>query len=195
MQDAYVSSSDIPGAKTRLTDFFKSKSKATIVVPEKLVASSSIRSPVSGVTSSPKKIHTAALPITSLGISSHTSQQEDTTEDYQIIDPSADLEEMPGTTHTAHTSVTQSLHSHQTRKTDHEDSQGEQDSQNAYHSLNIGHSPSSDLRIESRVQISTGDPDNPLAFGVIRWIGEVKNHGRTAGVEMVNLSSKNNCTE
>ena len=102
--------------------------------------------------------------------------------DYQIIHSSADSEKMPGSTCTAHT---QSLHSHQTKETCHEDSQGEQDSQNASHSLTIGHPPSSDLMVESRVQISTGDPDNPLVFGVIRWIGDVKNHGHTAGVEMV----------
>ena len=108
-------------------------------------------------------------------------------EDYQIIHSSADSEKMPGSTRTAHTSVTQSMHSHQTREMCHEDSQGEQDSRNASHSLIIGHPPSSDLMVESRVQISTGDPDNPLAFGMIRWIGDVKNRGHTAGVEMVKL--------
>lgn len=186
VQDTSVSSSDIPGAKTGFTDLFKSKSNTTVVVPESLVTSSSTRSPRIAIRSSPKKAH-AAAPIASLGTSSQASwHEEDTMDDYQIIDrivSSADSEKMPVSTDTLHTSLTQSSHSHQTRL---EDSHREQGSQGASRRLDIGHPSSSDLSIESRVQISTGDPDNPLVFGVIRWIGELTNGGRTAGLEMVN---------
>ena len=188
-----MSSSDIPGAKTGFADFFKSKSNTTIVVPESLVSSSSTRSPraVSRfVPASPKKTHTAT-PTISIGTSNKTSQpEEDTIEGFQIIDRinySADSEKVPESTSATPTLLTQSLPSHRTREMD-QDSQDV--SRKASHSLNIGHPSSSDLTVESRVQMSTGDPDNPLVFGVIRWIGEVKNGGRTAGVEMVNLSSR-----
>ena len=75
MQDAYVSSSDIPGAKTGLADYFKSKSNATILVPESLVNLSS-RLPSR---SSPKKAHQAVA-------SNGASIQASPLEEYQIID-------------------------------------------------------------------------------------------------------------
>ena len=189
-----MSSSDIPGAKTGFADFFKSKLDTTVVVPESLVSSSRTRPPqvVSRrcVPASPKKTHTAT-PTISIGASSETSQpEEDTTKGFQIIDRinySADSEKVPESTSATPPLLTQSLASHRTGEMD-QDSQDV--SRKASHSLNSGHPPSSDLKVESRVQMSTGDPDNPLLFGVIRWIGEVKNGGLTAGVEMVNLSSR-----
>jgi hypothetical protein len=143
------------------------------------VSSSSTRSPRIAskfVPASPKKTHTVPPTIPSTQISQWKGLVE---EDFQIIDeinPSADSET------TVPTSLTQSLPSRRTGETC-QDLQGEQNS-----SRNTGHPPFSDLMIDSRVQMSTGDPNNPLVFGVIRWIGVVKNGGRTAGVEMVNLS-------
>ena len=196
MQDTYVSSSDIPGAKTGFVDFFKSKSNTTVVVPESLVSSSSTRSPraVSRfVPASPKKTHTATPTISIIGTSSKVSQrEEDTTEGFQIIDQinsSADSEKVLGSTSAVPTLLTQNLPSHRTGEMGHD---SQDISQKASHSLNTGYPPSSDLKVKSRVQMSTGDPDNPLVFGVIRWIGEVKNGGRTAGVEMVNICLQDN---
>ena len=45
--------------------------------------------------------------------------------------------------------------------------------------------PSSNLTVDSRVQIATNNPEDPLAFGIIRWIGDVSSRGVYAGVEMV----------
>ena len=188
MQDTNVSSSDIFGAKTGFTDLFKSKSNATILVPESLVTSSNTRPPCSVVSSSPKKTHQVAA---SHGTSSRMSQFDE----YQIIDRMNILAEetQPVTIQTVAVQSSQLDQAGEERhiKCDQSDSQGEQilkDTQNASpkpHVVDL--LPSTDLTIESRVQISTTDPDNPLAFGVIRWIGDVKNHGRTAGVEMVNI--------
>ena len=184
-QDAYVSSSDIPGAKTGFTDLFKSKSNATIIVPESLVTSSNTRPPHSIITSS-KKTHQAVTPH---GTSSQTSQFA--IDEYQIIDRLNPLAEetQPVTIQTmvVHTSQLDQAG----EKWDKKDSQREQilkDTQNASPKPQVVDLlPSADLTIESRVQISTTDPGNPLAFGVIRWIGDMKNCGRTAGVEMVNI--------
>ena len=181
MQDTYVSSSDIPGAKTGFTDLFKSKSNATIVVPESLVTLSNTRPPRSVVTSSPKKTHQAAATY-------GTSSQMSLFDEYQIIDPE---ETLPVTIQPQSLQLDQA--GEECHKCDQKDYQGVsekilKDTMNASpkpHAVDL--LPSADLAIESRVQISTGDPDNPLAFGVIRWIGNVKNYGRTAGVEMVNI--------
>lgn len=179
LQDVYVSGSDIPGAKTGFTDLFKSKSNATIVVPESLVTWSNTRSPHTITSSSPKVTHSA---VTSHGSSSQTSM-----EDYQIIDQMNPLaeDEMMASQSSLLDHTMKACHTCDLR-----DSQGEQSLKNTQDSsakLQASLLSSSDLTIESRVQMPTSNPDNPLAFGVIRWIGNMKNRGLTytAGVEMV----------
>lgn len=193
MQDAYVSSSDIPGAKTGLADYFKSKSNATILVPESLVNLSS-RLPSR---SSPKKAHQA---VASNGVSIQASPLEE----YQIIhrmNPLAE-ETLPFAIPTAAVQSSQlntagEEYHRLISQSNQRDSQegGEQisrDTQNASPNLHEADIlPSSELTIGSRVQRVTTDPDNPIAFGVIRWIGKAVNgRGCTlAGVEMVSVSN------
>ena len=192
MQDAYVSNSDIPGAKTGLADYFKSKSNATILVPESLVNLSS-RLPSR---SSPKKAHQAVA-------SNGASIQASPLEEYQIIDcvnPLAE-EAQPFAIPTAAVQSSQlntageechRLISQSNQRDSQEGEQISRDTQNASPNLHEADIlPSSELTIGSRVQRVTTDPDNPIAFGVIRWIGKAVNgHGCTlAGVEMVSVSN------
>lgn len=194
MQDAYVSSSDIPGAKTGLADYFKSKSNATILVPESLVNLSwTSRLPSR---SSPKKAHQAVA-------SNGASIQALPLEEYQIIDCVNPLAE-EAQSFAVPTAAVQSLqlntageecHRLISQSNQRDSQEGEQisrDTQNASPNLHEADIlPSSELTIGSRVQRVTTDPDNPIAFGVIRWIGKAVNgHGCTlAGVEMVSVSN------
>lgn len=177
LQDVHVSSSDIPGAKTGFTDLFKSKSNATIVVPESLVTRSTSRSPHTIVSSSPKMARHPA-------VASHGSSSQTLLDEYQIIDHMSLLAEDVTQWQLGQSSVSDQT-GEECRVCDQRDSQEEQGVMDTQSSLHANLASSSDLMIESRVQIPTSDPDNPLKFGVIRWIGNVKNRGLTAGVEMV----------
>ena len=194
MQDAYVSSSDIPGAKTGLADYFKSKSNATILVPESLVNLSSRLPPLLPPRSSLKKAHQAVAL-------NGASIQASPLEEYQIIDCMNPLAEETQSFAIPTVAVQSSqlnpageeyrrLSSQSNQRDFQEGEQISRDTQNASPQLHVADVlPSPELTMGSRVQRVTTDPDNPVVFGVIRWMGgEVNSHGHTlAGVEMVGI--------
>jgi hypothetical protein len=136
-----------------------------------------------------------ATPTTSLGTSSQESQQDDKMEDYLICSSPTPAHPWPDARplQSFHISPLMGSQLSQSDNTNEkhcvrsqEDLQEKQVWKDTLNTLYASLLSFLGITVESRVQVSTDNPNVPLAFGVIRWIGDVKNHGITAGMEMVN---------
>ena len=130
-------------------------------------------------TSSPK----VALKVVTPGTSSQTSQPDRNGQFHHAAEEAQSVVKQQVKDQVSHQS-SQSDQKEEHHVGDQRPSHRERDTPNVSPKLSVL-PPTSSLKIGSRVQIPTSNPNDPLSFGVIRWISDVKNRGLIAGVEMV----------